>query len=51
MKYHYLWKHGWLRENYVTWNNSDRENQIPYDFTYMWNINNTINEHKTEKDW
>ena len=23
---------------------SDREKQIPYDFTYMWNLKNKINE-------
>ena len=24
--------------HYAKWNNSDRERQIPYDFTYMWNL-------------
>lgn len=25
---------------YAKWNNSDRERQIPHDFTYMWNLKN-----------
>ena len=23
---------------YTKWNKSDRERQMPYDFTYMWNL-------------
>ena len=23
---------------YAKWNGSDRERQMPYDFTYMWNL-------------
>ena len=34
------------RGYYVKWNKSDRERQIPYDFTYMWNLKNKTN--KTE---
>ena len=30
-------------------NKSDREKQIPYDFTYMWNLNSTKTS-KTEAD-
>ena len=30
------------------WNKSDRERQIPYDFTYMWNLRNKAN--KTRQD-
>ena len=26
------------RGYYAKWNMSDRERQIPYDFTYMWNL-------------
>ena len=26
------------------WNKSDRERQIPYDFTYAWNLKNKINK-------
>ena len=25
---------------YAQWNKSDRERQIPHDFTYMWNLKN-----------
>ena len=25
---------------YAEWNKSERERQIPYDFTHMWNLNN-----------
>ena len=25
-------------EDYAKWNKSVRERQIPYDFTYMWNL-------------
>ena len=28
---------------YAKWNKSDRERQIPYDFTYMWNLKNKTN--------
>ena len=28
---------------FAKWNKSDRERQIPYDFTYMWNLMNKIN--------
>ena len=28
----------------TTLNKSDREKQIPYDFTYMWNLKNKMNE-------
>ena len=31
---------------YARWNKSDRERQIPYDFTYMWNLKNTTNKTK-----
>ena len=26
------------RGYYAKWNKSDRERQMPYDFTYMWNL-------------
>ena len=26
------------RDYYAKWNKSDRERNIPYDFTYMWNL-------------
>ena len=31
-------------EYYVKWNEPDRERQMPYDFTYTWNLMNKINE-------
>ena len=30
-------------EHYAKWNKPVRERQIPYDFTYMWNLMNKIN--------
>ena len=45
-------QHGWTRWTtgyYVKWNKSDRDEQIPYDFTYMWNLKNKTNE-QTEAD-
>lgn len=35
---------GGPRGYYAKWNESDRERQIPYDFTYMWNLKNKTNE-------
>ena len=32
-----------LGGHYVKWNKSDRERQILYDITYMWNLKNTTN--------
>ena len=32
-----------LRGYYAKWNKSDRERQILYDITYMWNLKSTIN--------
>ena len=32
------------RGYYAKWNKSDRERQIPYDFTCMWNLKNKTNE-------
>ena len=36
-------------ENYALENNSVRERQIPYDFTYMCNLKNSINEQNKNK--
>ena len=33
---------------YATCSKSDRERQIPYDFTYMWNLKNETNKMKTD---
>ena len=30
-------------EHYAKWNKIVRKSQIPYDFTYMWNLKNKIN--------
>ena len=32
-----------LGGHYTKWNKSDRERQIPYYITYMWNLKNTTN--------
>ena len=37
------------RGYYAKWNKSGRERQIPYDFTYMWNLKNKINEQTKQK--
>ena len=34
---------------YAKWNKSDRERQIPYDFTYMWILKNKTNEEMKQK--
>ena len=38
---------------YAKWNKADRERQIPYDITYMWNLKYNTNEHiyETETDY
>ena len=33
-----------LGEYYAKWNKSDRERQILYDITYLWNLKNTTNK-------
>ena len=40
------------REYNAKWNKSFRERQIPYDFTYMWNLRNKTSEQikKRERD-
>ena len=37
---------------HTKWSKSERERQIPYDITYMWNLKYDTNEpiYKTEKD-
>ena len=30
-------------EHYAKWDESPRERQVPYDFTYMWNLMNKLN--------
>ena len=36
-------------EHYATLNKLVRERQIPCDFTYMWNLKNTISEQTEQK--
>ena len=40
------------RDYHTMWSKSDRERQISYDITYMWNLIKNTNEliHKTETD-
>ena len=40
------------REYYTWWSKSDRERQILYDITHMWNLKNNTNDsiYKTETD-
>ena len=40
------------KDYYTKWSKSERERQIPYDITYMWNLNYGTNEpiYKTETD-
>ena len=40
------------REYHTEWSKSDRERQILYDITYMWNLKNNTDEaiYKTETD-
>ena len=40
------------RDYHTKWNKSERERQIPYDITYMWNLKYDTNEpiYKTETD-
>ena len=39
-------------ECHTEWSKSERERQISYDITYMWNLKNDVNEliYKTETD-
>ena len=40
------------RDCHTEWNKSERERQIPYDITYMWNLKYDTNEltYETETD-
>ena len=40
------------RDYHTKWSTSERERQIPYDITYMWNLKYDTNEliYKTETD-
>ena len=40
------------REYHTKWSKSDRERQVLYDITYMWNLKNNSNEstYRTETD-
>ena len=32
------------RDDHTKWSKSERERQIPYDISYMWNLNYATNE-------
>ena len=62
MEYHSVIKKEWnfaicsnmdgLGGHYDKWNKSDRERQILYDITYMWNLENTTNQWiKQKRSW
>ena len=36
------------RDCHTEWSKSERERQIPYDVTYMWNTNENICERETD---
>ena len=36
------------RDDHTKWSKSDREKQIPYDITYMWNLKKDTNEFITK---
>ena len=38
------------REFYTKWKKSDRERQIPYNLTYMWNLKNKTNKTKQNEN-
>ena len=40
------------RDSHTKWSKSERERQVPYDITYMWNLNYGTNDpmYKTETD-
>ena len=38
------------RDDHTKWSKSERESQIPYDITYMWNLKCDTNEHIYETD-
>ena len=50
MKSCHLQQHRWPRDYQTKWSKTDRERQISYDITYMWNLNYDTNEfiYKTE---
>ena len=41
-----------LRDYHIKWSKTERERQIPYDITYMWNLKYDTNEpiYETETD-
>ena len=41
---------GGTRDSHTEWNKSERERQIPYDFTYNWNLIYRTNEHFHRKE-
>ena len=45
-----LQQHGWTRDSHTKWSKSEREEQIPYDITYMWNLKYGTNERFHRKE-
>ena len=43
------WNMDGPRGYYAKWNKADRERQIPYDFTYTWNLKNKTNNQNRNK--
>ena len=45
-------QHDGTRDYHTKWSKSDRERQIPYDITYMWNLKYDTNEpiYETQTD-
>ena len=39
------------RDDHTKWSKSDRERQIPYDITYMWNLKYDTNEPIYKTNW
>ena len=37
-------------EEYIKWSKSERQRQIPYDITYMWNLKYDTNESTCETE-
>ena len=38
----------WMKLEGIKWNKSDRERQILYDLTYMWNVNKQTNKQQQQ---
>ena len=43
----HLWQHGCTQGYHTKWNESDRQRQVPYDFSYMWHVENKTSKTET----